>query len=389
MIEQNAEPPAGPRTSPSGAPTPPAGPRTSPSSAPTPPAGPRTLVSPPAFPSVSRLPGPDARSEAPSATRDGAASAPQHPSRTALDPGWLLLNADALQAARMLRPSSVDLIYADPPFFTGRARTLDRRTAVPGYEDRWPRGRGHYIGWLVERIAALRTLLKPGGSLFLHLDWHAVHAAKVALDDVFGEHLFVNEIIWAYRTGGAGKRRLARKHDTLLFYANSPGYKFHPLRERSDLAHRYGFANAGVQVDARGAFRMTLLRDVWEIPALRGNHPERVPFPTQKPLALLRRVVALVTDPGDLVLDPFCGSGTTLVAALESGRRAIGVDTSRPALDLARARLLQAQRGEPVPPESAPADVPAPSDCAPDDVPAPSDCAPGDAPAPSDCVRTD
>ena len=261
---------------------------------------------------------------------------------------WLLLRGDALATARSLRPESIDLVYADPPFFTGRPRQAapsarGANTTGPGtgFDDRWPGGRDQYIPWLLERVAAMRDALKPTGSLFLHLDWHAVHPVKVALDGLFGPELFLNEIIWSYRTGGAGQRRLARKHDTILFYARTRRYKFHALRERSNLAHRYGFANAGVQTDEQGPYRLALLRDVWEIPALRGNSPERVAFPTQKPLALLRRIVALTTDPGDLVADLLCGSGTTVVAAIALDRRAVGADISPAALALTRRRLAQ------------------------------------------------
>ncbi len=260
---------------------------------------------------------------------------------------WLLLEGDALDCARALRRGSFDLLYADPPFFTGRPHG---DPAHPAFDDRWAGDPEKYVAWLQPRLAAMRELLAPSGSLFLHLDWHAVHRIKVELDRLFGAERFVNEIIWSYRTGGVAPRHLARKHDTILFYARGPQHKFHALRERSNLAHRYGFANAAVRSDAQGPYRMTLLRDVWEIPALRGNGPERVDFPTQKPLELLRRIVALVTDPGDLVGDLFCGSGTTLVAAVESGRRAIGGDVSRTALALAarRLQLIRTAAGAPL-----------------------------------------
>jgi DNA modification methylase len=250
--------------------------------------------------------------------------------------GWLLLEGDALRGARCVPDGALDLVYLDPPFATGRARRLP---GGPAFADRRPGDVAGYLAWLRPRIAEMRDRLAPTGSLFLHLDWHAVHEAKVEMDHLFGRDRFVNEIIWSYRTGGTGRRHLARKHDTILFYARGADYKFHPLRERSSLAHRYGFANAGVRVDVRGPYRMTGLRDVWEIPALRGNSPERVAFPTQKPLALLRRLIAIATDPGDLVADFFCGSGTTLVAAAEAGRRAIGMDLSRAALTIAARRL--------------------------------------------------
>jgi DNA modification methylase len=249
---------------------------------------------------------------------------------------WLLLEGDALWCARAVPDGSLDLIYADPPFGTGRRRD---QAGGAGFADRAADDPDGYLDWLRPRLAEMRDRLAPTGSLFVHLDWRAVHAVKLELDRLFGRERFVNEIIWSYRTGGVARDRLARKHDTILFYARGPRHKFHALRERSALAHRYGFANAGVRVDADGPYRLTRLRDVWEIPALRGNQPERVPFPTQKPLALLRRIVALATDPGDRVADFFCGSGTTLVAAVESGRWALGADTSRAALRIAARRL--------------------------------------------------
>ncbi len=292
--------------------------------------------------------------------RPGAAAGRAQTTATAGRPEsvapWALLLGDALIVAQSLRSASIDLIYADPPFFTGRARCDAGATRRAGagadsprarFEDRWPGGREHYVGWLAERVAVMRDALRPTGSLFLHLDWHAVHEVKVALDRVFGRRQFVNEIIWSYRTGGAGARCLARKHDTILFYAKTGRYKFRPQRERSDLAHRYGFSNAGVLVDERGPYRLALLRDVWEIAALRGNSPERVAFPTQKPLALLARILALVTDPGDRVADLFCGSGTTLVAAATMGRAGIGGDSAPEALELTRRRLLMAAASAP------------------------------------------
>lgn len=255
----------------------------------------------------------------------------------------LLLRGDCLHTARSCRAESFDLIYLDPPFFTGRPH---RARTGAGFADTWGGDLDGYLAWLGDRADALRDLLRPSGSMFVHLDWHAVHPAKVALDALFGRSNFVNEIIWAYRTGGAGGRWLARKHDTILFYAKSPSYEFHTLRERSSLSHKYGFANAAVQVDDEGPYRMTLMRDVWEIPALRGNSSERVDFPTQKPLALLRRLITLVTVPGDRVGDFLCGSGTTLVAARELGRRVVGADLCPAALELTRWRLADQRSAE-------------------------------------------
>lgn len=249
---------------------------------------------------------------------------------------WMLLRGDALSCARAFPSESFDLLYADPPFFTGRSHRVLEGGSFP---DRRAGGMEGYLAWLEPRMVEMRRLLAPSGSLFVHLDWHASHAVKLLLDRIFGPRRFVNEIVWAYRTGGTSGRRLARKHDTIFFYSRSAEYKFHPLRERSDLRHDYGFANANVQRDERGPFRMTLMRDVWEIPALRGNMPERVAYPTQKPLALLRRIVRLASDPGDLIGDFFCGSGTTVAAALLERRKGVGADVEPGALRIATARL--------------------------------------------------
>lgn len=261
---------------------------------------------------------------------------------------WLLLRGEALESSRCLPAACFDLIYADPPFYSGRVHRAPARhgrsqhsqpVSEIGFDDRWGADLDDYLAWLEPRLARMRDLLATTGSLFVHLDWHAAHAAKLLLDRIFGRVHFVNEIIWSYRTGGVSGRWLARKHDTIFFYARSRAYKFNPLSERSYLAHRYGFRNVNIERDGRGLYRNSRMRDVWEIPALRGNMPERVAFPTQKPLALLRRIVALVTDPGDLVGDLFCGSGTTLLAAIESGRKAIGMDNCPAALALAQSRL--------------------------------------------------
>ncbi len=257
----------------------------------------------------------------------------------ATDTDCILLQGDAETTASAIREQTLDLIYLDPPFFTGR----NFRAGKNLFRDIWQGNLDSYIDWLTHRAQRMYPLLKPSGSFFLHLDWHAVHAAKVAMDRIYGRDNFINEIIWSYRTGGAGGRWLARKHDTILFYAKGSSYKFHSTKERSNLSHKYGFSNAGVQTDEQGPYRLALMRDVWEIPALRGNSPERVQFPTQKPLPLLERIIELVTDPGDLVGDFLCGSGTTVIAALKTGRRVVGGDISEQALIQTQSRIQTLQ----------------------------------------------
>jgi len=251
-----------------------------------------------------------------------------------------LIRGDALAIAPTLEPGCAQLLYLDPPFFTGKKRR--NQPGGPEYDDRWPGGMAQYLLFLRRLIEAGKPLLAPTGVIALHLDWRASHHGRVELERVFGEKRFVNEIIWAYKTGGAGKRNLARKHDSILVYAAGPNWKFHPQREKSYLAHRYGFKNIEIHTDERGPYTYAAMRDVWDIPALRGNQREAVGYPTQKPLALLARLVECFTDPGDTVVDLCCGSGTTLVAAQKADRKAIGVDASEEAIKVAKQRLARA-----------------------------------------------
>lgn len=247
---------------------------------------------------------------------------------------YTLLQGDALALAPTVAPGSVQLVYCDPPFFSGKRRSADNGS----FDDRW-QGMDEYLAFLRALIAGARPLLAPTGLMALHLDWRASHHGRLELERALGPRNFVNEIIWSYRTGGAGRRHLARKHDTIHVFAIGPDWKFNPGREKSYLAHRYGFSNIEIHHDERGPYTLAGLRDVWDIPALRGNQRESVGYPTQKPLALMRRLIECFSDPGDLVADLCCGSGTTLVAALTLGRRALGVDSSADAIAVAQTRL--------------------------------------------------
>jgi DNA modification methylase len=195
------------------------------------------------------------------------------------------------------------------------------------------------MAFLRRLLEAAAPLLTPDGVLALHLDWRATHHGRIELERLFGPRGFVNEIIWAYRTGGGSKRMLARKHDSIHVFAAGRDYTFHPQKEKSYLAHRYGYRNVTIHEDERGPYTLSAMRDVWELPALRGNMKEYVGYPTQKPLALLERLVGCFSDEGDLVVDLCCGSGTSLLAAERLGRRWLGVDSSAEAVAVARRRL--------------------------------------------------
>ena len=261
---------------------------------------------------------------------------------------WIVC-ADNLELMAKLRGGACDLIYADPPFFTGkRHRQASGRHQVA---DRWPGGLNGYLDFLRPRLEHMRRLLRPTGTLYVHLDWHAVHYVKTMLDGLFGYDHFLNEIIWSYRTGGRCPRWFARKHDTILAYAREKGrHKFHVLRDGV-------FRTDGLNYDKRGrpykntkAGRLYFhpdgpaVTDVWDIPFLSTVSRERIGYPTQKPEALLERIITAGTDPGDLVADFFCGSGTTLAVAKRLGRKWIGCDVSAEAVRLAKARCARVRR---------------------------------------------
>jgi DNA modification methylase len=263
-----------------------------------------------------------------------------------LEPNRLYFG-DCLHVMRMLPSESIDLIYIDPPFFSGRNYNLifGDKSELRSFSDIWEGGLNGYLVWLNARLYEMKRLLTQSGSLFVHCDWHASHYIKVELDKIFGYENFVNEIVWFYKTGGMSKRWLGRKHDVILFYSRGKSYKFIPTKEKSYLMHKYGFSNIKIEQDENGYYTRVGLRDVWDIPALRGNQPEAIGYPTQKPEALVERIITLVTSPGDRVADFFLGGGTTAVAAQRLGRRWIACDISRVAVSLAADRVAKVIEG--------------------------------------------
>ncbi len=242
-----------------------------------------------------------------------------------------LVHIDWLDGAPSLPPRSVDLLYADPPFNTGRAMASPPgarkagRVADASYADAFA-STAAYLTWLRDRLVATVPALKPTANILLHVDWRTSHHVRLLLDDLLGEDRFVNHLIWSYGLGGSSPRRFARKHDDILFYCLDPErYYFEAPRTPATSQRLRGQSK-----------KMT---DVLAIPAINNMARERTGYPTQKPLALLELLVHACCPPGGLVLDPCCGSGTTLAAAARLGRRAIGFDLSRSAIDVARARL--------------------------------------------------
>ncbi len=244
------------------------------------------------------------------------------------------------------RYGGVKLIYIDPPFWSDKNYHLpnmgrsDEKSLA--YTDRWAGGLEQYLSMLRERIALMHSLLAEDGSIYVHCDWRATAHIRLMLEEIFGRENYINECIWLYKTGGMPRNHgYGRKHDTIHFVAKDVRRViWNQQKEKSYLEHRYGFKNIELFEDKRGPYTMTSLRDVWDIPALRGNQPERVDYPTQKPEALLERIIASSSRPGDIVLDCFAGSGTTLAVAQRLGRRWIGLDQGEQAWGVTRKRLL-------------------------------------------------
>lgn len=235
--------------------------------------------------------------------------------------GVRLACADWLDAVRAIEPGTVDLVYTDPPFNTGQRQT-DRAGA---FEDSWP-DVASYVEWMRTRLLATLRALKPSGSILLHVDWRTSHHVRLLLDELLGVDRFVNHLVWSYGLGGSSPRRFARKHDDILFYCLDPEtYYFEPPMIPA--------------TSARMAGQMKKATDVLDIPSINNMANERVGWPTQKPLALLEVLIGACCPPAGVVLDPCCGSGTTLVAARRCARQCIGADINPDAIAMTTKRI--------------------------------------------------
>ena len=267
--------------------------------------------------------------------------------------------SDVLPALHAEFAHAIDLIYVDPPFMTGRTFTSGPQLA---YTDTWNHDLDVYLQWLYETFVWLHRLLASHGSLYVHLDWRAVHYARVMLDEIFGSTLdgkgpgFKSEIIWHYQSGGRSQKHFARKHDSILLYTKSARYCFHPERigerrgtQKRNHMRKHIEANGRTTWTIRSAGRLytydedTLMTpsDVWnDISHLHQKDPERNGYATQKPEALIERIILASSEEEDIVLDCFCGSGVTPIVAQRLGRRWIACDQSQLAIQVTRQRLL-------------------------------------------------
>ncbi len=265
---------------------------------------------------------------------------------------------DCLEVMKGITNKSIDMVYLDPPFFTNRKHTLtspDRKSEY-SFDDIWDSHKT-YADFMAVRLAEIHRILKDTGSVFLHCDKTANHILRLVASEIFGEMNFRSEIIWSYKRWSNSSNNLTPNHQTILFFSKTENYKFNKtytdysettnvdqiLQKRARDIHgkaiyaREAEGNTVASDDKKGV----PLSDVWDIPFLNPKAKERTGYPTQKPILLLERIINLVTDVGDVVFDPFCGSGTTLVAAKLQNRKYIGVDVSQEAVDLTKSRLTE------------------------------------------------
>ena len=282
----------------------------------------------------------------------------------------MLFCGDNLNILREFDDEIADLVYLDPPFNSNRdydtfrdtwslsdIKDVDREFLMSDHLDLWNlldvignfenSDMQPYLIMMSLRLLELVRILKLTGSIYLHCDPTISHYLKIVMDSILGKKNFKNEIIWEYRTGGSSKTRFAQKHDVILFYTRSQDYKFNQQKEKSYTKSvdrkpgivNYGQSNTEFLQDEVGVFNYVNMRDVWNISYIHSRAKERIGYPTQKPLALLERIIQASSNEGDVVLDPFAGSGTTLIAAERLGRKWVGIDIWDGFIDLVKHRL--------------------------------------------------
>jgi len=260
---------------------------------------------------------------------------------------------DNLLTLKKISNESINLIYIDPPFNTGKQQTRKQiktvrshngdRTGFKGkryetiklgsqsYKDNFD----DYMTFLEPRLKEAYRILKPNGSLYFHIDYREVHYCKILLDQIFGRKCFLNEIIWAYDYGARTRKKWPPKHDNILWYAKDPGNYIFNYEEVERIPYM-----APSLVGEEKAKRGKLPTDTWWHTIVGTNSREKTGYPTQKPLGIIRRIIQASSNPGDTVLDFFAGSGTTGAACLEMGRNFILMDDNLQALQVMAKRFV-------------------------------------------------
>lgn len=249
----------------------------------------------------------------------------------------------ALDFLRSLPDGSVDMVYTDPPFGTGDTQKMARKKAGKivsniEYSDRFE----NYLNFLEPHLVQLHRVLKETGTMYLHLDWRWVHYAKVKCDEIFGYDNFLNEIVWSYNFGGRGKDRFPQKHDTILVYAKELGrhtFNWDDIDRIPYAAPELQYVGRTREEAEKRIAEGQVPTDVWSMSIVGTASKERIGYPNQKPIKLIRRAIVASSNPGDIVIDPFVGSGSTADAALSSGRRFIVNDLSDDAINTMKKRF--------------------------------------------------
>jgi site-specific DNA-methyltransferase (adenine-specific) len=268
-------------------------------------------------------------------------------------------NLEVLSALALQAPETVTLAYLDPPFLTGRLHakiikgdSLDHRTTRVAFDDRWT-DRAAYLEALGDRIVETRKLLAADGSIVVHVDTKTSHYVKVMMDEIFGEECFASEIVWRYRRWPSKTPNFQRVHDVLLRYRKdadvAPRWNtlYEPLAPSTLATWGKNKQRAVVSETGRRARSSTTeekshgvpMGDVWDIGVIAPVAKERTGYPSQKPEALLERLISALSSENDVVLDPYAGSGTTLAVAARLGRKFIGIDASDVAMETLVGRL--------------------------------------------------
>lgn len=246
-------------------------------------------------------------------------------------------HSDAINVLNNLEDSSVDVIYTDPPFGTQTSQVLNRKKrgktiSKIGYSD----NHEDYMNFLQPHLLEFHRLLKKTGTLYLHLDYRWVHYVKVELDKIFGRDCFLNEIIWAYDYGGRGKRCWPKKHDTILVYVKEPNN--HTFNW--DNIDKIPYMAPGLQKDKAKAAEGKVPTDVWWMSIVGTQSQERTGYPNQKPMKLIERALLASSNPNEIVLDPFAGSGSTAAAALACDRKFILIDSNEQSIEIMKKRFF-------------------------------------------------
>jgi len=298
-----------------------------------------------------------------------------------------LYHGNNLEVLKTLKDESIDLIYLDPPFFSKRKREAIWNGDVRTFDDGCAGGIDLYITWLRERVTEMYRVLKPTGSIYVHCDWHANSYIRVeVLDKIFGSTNFRNEIMWVRATNTGSFKAIAKKFpnniDSIFYYTKSSKYCFNRITKgyKKEYLRKFNLEDdhgkykwqplkscseeTYDKLDREGKIKNNTtskypqykkylhelqdgvpLSNLWnDIPPIGPMSKERVGYPTQKPEALLQRIIEVSSNEGDVVLDPCCGSGTTLVVADKLNRKWIGIDQSEQALEITRSRMKQIKK---------------------------------------------